>query len=421
MTPYLHRLVDDRLRGLLQNVPAVAIEGPRACGKTTTAVRQAATVYRLDDERDRALVAADRSSITTADRPVLIDEWQRLPETWDLVRRAADDGAAPGSFVLTGSVEPSDGPVHSGAGRIVTLDMRPLSLAERQVEAPTVSLAQLVAGELPPITGRTDRTLGDEIREALRSGFPGVWAAPSEARAELLDGYVQAILQHDLELAGRQVRNLAALRRWLVAYAAATATTASYEAVRDAASGGDVDAPARSTVIPLRDALERLRIVDPLPGWLPTRNVLRRLTESPKHHLVDVALAARLVGLDGDALLRPGPDRASDPSLLGRLFESHVVGSIRSMAAVGGVRCFHLRTRGGDHEIDLVLERPDGRVLAVEVKMAEAVDDRDVRHLAWLRAQLGADLVDAVVISTGQVAHRRADGIAVLPLALLGP
>lgn len=418
---YLPRLADDRLDQLLDRVPAVAIEGPRACGKTTSALRRAATVLRLDDERDRTLLAADRGVLLTSPRPVLVDEWQRMPETWDLVRRAVDDGAAPGSFLLTGSVEPKDGPVHSGAGRIVTLDMRPLALAERGVAEATVSLGELLDGTRPPISGTTERTVGDEIGEACRSGLPGIWTAPAPARPDLLDGYLRAIIEHDVALAGRSVRNPAALRRWLTAFAAATATTASFESIRDAASGGDRNPSARSTIIPLRDALERLRIVDPLPGWLPTRNVLRRLTESPKHHLSEVALAVRLLGLDADGLLRRRGDVLHDPSLLGRIFESFVVGSIRSMATLEGARCFHVRTRGGEHEIDLLLERPDGRVLAIEVKMAETVDERDVRHLHWLGDALGPDLVDAVVVSTGHVAHRRADGIAVVPLALLGP
>jgi len=148
------------------------------------------------------------------------------------------------------------------------------------------------------------------------------------------------------------------------------------------------------------------------------------LAAPPKHHLADPALAARLLGADVGALLdaRPlGPVIQRDGPLLGRLFESLVTLDIRVAAQSAEATVKHLRTKGGEREIDLIVERADHRVLAVEVKLAHNVEDADVKHLAWLRSTIGDDLLDAVVVTTGREAYRRPDGIAVVPAALLGP
>ena len=420
---YRRRVIDDELDDLLAGLPAIALEGPKAVGKTATALRRAATVYRLDDEAERSIAQADPSRLIEGDRPVLIDEWQRLPESYDRVRRAVDDGAAPGSFLLTGSAAPTNPPTHSGAGRIVRARLRPMTLAERGVGSPTVSLRRLLEGGQPPISGRTDVDLERYVDEILMSGFPGIRGlAPRLSRAQL-DGYLDRIVDRDFDDLGHHVRRPATLRRWMQAYAAATATTASYEKIRDAASGDRSEKPARATTQPYRDVLERLWILDPVPAWLPTRNRLTRLSSPPKHHLADPALAARLLGVDAAALLRArpaGPQVPRDGTLLGALFESLVTLCVRVYAQAAEARIAHLRTWSGDREADLIVER--GReILAVEVKLGQVPDDRDVRHLLWLQRELGDHLRDAVVVTTGQTAYRRADGIAVVPAALLGP
>jgi predicted AAA+ superfamily ATPase len=161
----------------------------------------------------------------------------------------------------------------------------------------------------------------------------------------------------------------------MAAYAAATATTASYETVRDAATGGE-------------------------------------------------ALAARILGLDADALLEArdlGRAVGHDGPMLGSSFESLVATSVRVYAQAAEARVGHLRTKGGEREIDVMVERADGCVVAIEVKLAEVVHDRDAAHLHWLAARIGGDLLDAVIVTTGAEAYRRRDGVAVVPAALLGP
>ncbi|MFM8707214.1 MAG: ATP-binding protein, partial [Planctomycetia bacterium] len=237
-----------------------------------------------------------------------------------------------------------------------------------------------------------------------------------------LDGYLARIVDADLEELGLRVRRPELVRRWLRAYAAATATTATYETIRDAATGGEGNKPSKGATAPYRDVLERLWIVDPVPAWVPTRNPLARLTHPPKHHLADPALAARLLGatptslLEGESAERPGKG-----PLVGNLFESLVAMSVRVYAQAAEARVGHLRTFGGEREIDLIVERPDGRVLAIEAKLGGTVDDEDVKHLRWIRRELGDDIIDMAVVTTGPRAYRRPDGVAVIPLALLGP
>lgn len=392
-------------------------------GKTSTAQRRARTVFALDDRGERDLLAVDVQRLRTAEPPVLVDEWQRLPETWDVVRRSVDAGAEPGRFLLTGSAEPTTLPVHSGAGRIVTVRMRPLSLAERDVGEPSVSLGRLLEGGRPPVGGETGVTLADYVDEIVRSGLPGMRHRGERARTAWLDGYVDRVVERDFPEQGHLVRRAATLRAWLAAYAAATATTASYTSILDAATPGDASKPARTTTIAYRDVLTQLWLLDPVPPWSPIDNHFARLAGTPKHHLADPAIAARLLGLDAAGLLEPAAGRPGVPraQVLGALFESLVTLCVRvyaqhSMATVG-----HLRTRNGDHEVDLVVQGRRRRVVAIEVKLSATVEDRDVRHLRWLADHLGDDLLDAVVITTGRFAYRRRDGIAVVPAALLGP
>jgi len=419
---YVSRVIDAEIGELLRSVPAVVLEGAKGVGKTESATRLAATVRRLDVPAQRAVVAADPQLALEGRRPLLIDEWQRHPPVWDAVKRAVDDGAEPGSFLLTGSATPSDSSTHSGAGRIVTLRMRPLSVFERQLETATVSLAALLDGGRPAVAGTSRIGLREYVEEILRSGFPGLRGFSGRPLRTQLDGYVTRIVDADLLEMGIRVRRPELVRRWLRAYAAATSTTASYETIRDAATGGEGTKPAKRTTMPYRDVLERLWIVDPVPAWAPSRNPLSRLTHPPKHHLADPALAARLLGATAASLLAGvDAERPGKGPLVGNLFESLVSLSIRVYAQAAEARVGHLRTFSGEREIDLVVERADGRVVAIEVKLGGTVDDADVKHLLWLQRELGKDVVDMLVVTTGPRAYRRPDGIAVVPLALMGP
>ena len=421
---YVPRTVDAQLAGLVAALPAVAIEGPKGVGKTRTASELAESTFELDDPAVLQVVDADPSRLTTSATPVLIDEWQRWPASWDMVRRAVDKDPSPGRFLLAGSASPETPPTHSGAGRIVDLRMRPATLVERGI-VPSVSLAALLAGGRATINGATTMALTEYVEQIICSGLPAVLGRPDAARQALLDAYVDRIVDRDFPEAGLQVRKPAVLRRWLAAYAAATATTATFETIRDAATAGQSSKPARTTTTPYRDTLERIWVSDPVPGWSPTRSHINRLTNAPKHHLADPALAVAILGLDADRLLAgksAGPAIPRDGTILGALLESLVALNVRVYAQAANAKVGHLRTKSGDREIDFIVQARSGEVVALEVKLATTVNDHDVRHLRWLSEQLGPDLVDAAILTTGRDAYRRAsDNIAVIPVALLGP
>ena len=425
---YRPRIADDELLELLGVLPAISIEGPRAVGKTRTALRHANTVYALDDPEVLDAVRAAPRMLTQGEPPILIDEWQRYPPSWDMVRRAVDEDFRPGRFLLTGSARPQSLPAHSGAGRIVTLRMWTTTLAERTSSGsdrggPTVSLRSLLSGERPEVGGDTDLGVEDYAEEIAAGGFPGWRHVTGRPRRLLLEGYLHRLFEHDFPLAGQRVRNPAALRRWLRAYSAATSTTASYEAVRDAATASEGDKPAKTTTSAWRDTLEALWLLEPLPAWLPVGSHLSRLKRGPKHHLTDTALAARLLNLTADTLLSgssvvPTGLARSPENILGALFESLVTHDLWVYAQANDARISHMRTWNDQREVDIIIEH-EGRVISVEVKLGAEVTRRDTRHLLWLRDRLGPGLIDAMVVTTGRRAYRNEDGIAIVPAGLL--
>jgi uncharacterized protein len=421
---YRRRIIDEALDELFPHLAAIALEGAKGVGKTATAVQRAATVLSLQDPNEHAALAGNLDLITQVPTPVLIDEWQLEPSVWDRVRRAVDDDATGERFLLAGSAGVAPGiRIHSGAGRIVSMAMRPMAFSERGLSEPTVSLGALLTGKTSTIDGTCEVDMSMYADEILRSGFPGIRDLPERARALQLDSYVTRIAERELPENGVNLRRPGALRAWLTAYAAATATNAAYSKILDAATPGEDEKPARQTAAVYREHLQRIFVLDPLEAWIPTFAPLRRLTHTPKHHLVDPAIAARLVGTDKAGLLRGEGNRisAATGTWLGALFESLVTQSVRVYASAATARVGHLRTKNGDHEIDLIVEGENRSCLAIEAKLSTAVDDRDVRHLNWLHHQIGDRLLDRIVVYTGRFAYRRPDGVAVVPLALLGP
>jgi uncharacterized protein len=421
---YRRRVIDETLDDLFPHLAAIALEGAKGVGKTATATRRATTVLSLNNPNEHTALASNLDLVTQVPPPALIDEWQLEPSVWDRVRRAVDDDGTGGRFLLAGSAGVAPGVhIHSGAGRIVSMAMRPMSFSERGVHEPTVSLRTLLRRESQEIRGTSAVDLPTYTDEILRSGFPGIRDLPDRARQLQLDSYVARIVERELPESGVNVRRPSALRAWLAAYAAATATNATYATILDAATPGEGDKPTRQTVAAYREHLQRIFVLDPVPAWIPTFAPLKRLTYTPKHHLVDPAIAAGLVGVDKAGLLRGRGSRISTATdtWLGALFESLVTQSVRVYADAAAATVGHLRTKNGDHEVDLIVETTDRSCLAIEVKLSDTIGDDDVKHLNWLHQLIGDRLADRLIVYTGQFAYRRRDGVAAVPLALLGP
>jgi len=419
---YQRRIIDDELDIYLKALPAIALDGPKAVGKTSTMRQRAKTVLELDLLGTREVVSANPTAALDRERPLLIDEWQKVPEIWDSVRRAVDNNRVPGQFLLTGSATPTQGATaHSGAGRITRLRMRPLALSERGVSEPTVSLSGLLNGE-KEVSGVSEFRLQDYVSEIMASGLPGLRGLPDRLLRMELDSYLQNAVDRDIPELGLMVRKPSALLSWMRSYAAATSGTASLSEITAAATAGMPDKPSRNTTAVYRDALADLWLIDPVPAWEPLGKEFVRLGATPVHHLADPALAARLLSLTKTSLLNGEgePIGPQEGTMLGRLFESLATLSVRVLAQSAEAEVTHLRTRNGDREIDLMLTDPNGKVTAIEIKLSGTVTDHDVRHLKWFQSKYTERLNDLVVLNTGSYAYRRPDGIAVVPLALLG-
>ena len=426
MVEYRRRFVDDFLDQWLAYLPAVSLEGPKAVGKTETALQRAGAIRRLDEREQRAIINASPELVLAGKPPILIDEWQRVPQTWDIVRRAVDENNTPGQFLLTGSASVTPGNIHSGAGRIDRVRMWPLTLPERGISEPTVSLRSLLGGKREQLTGATNVRLVDYAEQITRSGLPALQSSPLAVAERRVAGYVDRISEREVEVEGGLRVDVANVMRWLRAYAAGVATTASYEVLRDAATAGQAVKMAKTTDVRYRSVLEQLWIVEPLPAWAPNYNYLNRLAKSPKHIMADPAFAAAALGVTADSLVEGVEPLVARPesqhaTIFGALFENLAIQHLRVFAQNNDAKVFHARTQGGREEIDAIVERRDGRFVAFEVKLGAVPGGGAFKHLKALRARAGDAMLDGVVLTSGSEAYRRDDGFAVVPLALLKP
>lgn len=423
---YLPRIVDDLLDHFSLDAPAVVLRGARAVGKSATATRRAKTVYALDDDHDLDVLRASPDRLATAETPILIDEWQRWPKVWGELRRLLDQDFSPNRFILTGSAEPSEVLAHPGAGRFLVVRMYPMSLAERGLGAPSVSLGAMLSDDPCEIEGTTEVTLADYADEIVRSGFPAVRTMSARTRQGYLATYLEACFSYAIRGNGEApTQDPDALRRWSSAYAASISKNADWETIRQRATPGERDKPGKKLADKIRGTLINAYVIDPLGGWQPGHNRIGRLGDLPKHHFTDPALAARLLNANPAWLIQTGQPRKfqqAQRGLVGELFESLVVQSARVYAEFHAANVFHLRTYGGEREVDIIIERDDGGIVALEVKLTAHPEERDFRHLEWLRRTIDDQLIDAGVITTGTHAYRHPDnGFAVIPAALLGP
>jgi predicted AAA+ superfamily ATPase len=413
----VHRIVDDEVAQSLAAAGALLIEGPRGCGKTQTARRHARSEVLLDVDADaRRLAALDPGLILSGARPRLIDEWQIEPTTWGHVRRAVDDAGRPGQFILTGSAVPADDIArHTGAGRIIRLRMRPMTLSETRASTGAVSLQDLLERR-PARAVDPGTTIPDLARWMSVGGWPALRDASDANALRVMRGYVEEVRRVDVprvagsrrdpERIGRVMRSLA---RYSASYAAATTI---------AADAGGSDGPLDDdTVRVYLDALARIFVVEDQPPWAPhlrSRSILR---SEPRRHFADPSLAVAALGATPDRLLK-------DPNLLGLLFESLVIRDLRVYAQASDAIVRQYRDNTG-LEVDAIIDCSDGRWAAFEIKLgtgrveegaatlkrfAERVDTRKVGPPAAL----------GVIVGTGY-GYVRDDGIAVIPIATLGP
>jgi predicted AAA+ superfamily ATPase len=414
---YQRRVVDDELASRLGSSGAVLIEGPKACGKTATARQVAASEVLLDvDAAARLAVSVDPRLILAGAIPRLVDEWQIEPAIWNHVRRAIDDRAAPGQFILTGSSVPADDVVrHTGAGRISRLRMRPMSLFETGHSSGAISLAALLGGE-PARAADDGMTVASLAERIAVGGWPGSLGRTVGEALRWARDYLDEIRRVDIGRVHATRRDPERVGRLLRALARSVATTVAATTLAADAGGAD-GALDDETVRDYLAALERLMVIEDQPPWAPhlrSRSILR---SAAKRHFVDPSLAV--------AALRADPTRLlEDLSLLGLLFESLVVRDLRVHAQAMDARVLHYRDNTG-LEVDAIIELADGRWAAFEVKLGVGGIDQGAATLRRFADRVdtqrsGPPLALGVIVGMGY-GYTRPDGVAVIPIGALGP
>lgn len=411
MDGYTERIGDHVLIRHLGVWPAEFITGPRAVGKTTTALRHARSTLRLDRPAELGVVLDDPdTAIAAGPFPLLIDEWQHAPDVLAAVKRAVDAGLEqPGRYIITGS---SRNDLHIGqwplTGRVLPMSLWPLTGRERFGDASAASLFDRWDTEHRFTVPKEPPNILGYLEIALDGGFPGAIAASAAgAREDWMRAYVDVAATRDLEElapgSGRR-RSPESLRRYLAACATHTSGVVPDTALAEAA-GLD-----RRTGLGYHEMLTVLRLVDDVPVWHTNR--LKRLTSTPKRYLSDAGLAAWLLGTGSETLAR-------DAHARGRIIDTYVAAQIRVEveASLHGARLYHLRTQGGEREIDIVVEFGQ-RIAALEVKTSSAPTGRDARHIAWLRDRLPPDqFAGGVVLHTGPNRYSLGDRIEAVPIA----
>ena len=417
MTKYRSRVVDAELRDRLSVTGAVLVDGPKAVGKTFTASRVAETVLRVDVDRAvRAALQVQPELLFSYPTPILFDEWQEVPELWNLVRRAVDDHDEKGLYVLTGSARPrDDARVHSGAGRIGRLRMRPMSLYETGHSSGKVSLKALLASA-EPAGAPAELAIPDILERVVVGGWPDLLGASERtARTWLLD-YRRNLAEVDIPGLGPR-RNPGNIARLLAGLGRSVGTPLNRSAL-EVEIGGGGGPIASETLANYLDARDRLMLVEPLPAWRPHMRSRTRLRASSVHYFVDPSLGTAALGVGVNDLL-------NDLSAAGYHFESLVLRDLRVYSQALGATLSSWRDSQTGAEVDVVLELPDGSWAAFEIKLGEAAADAAAASLLRFAGKVDTDRhgrpLALVVVTGGRFAYRRPDGVIVVPITTLGP
>ena len=418
---YKPRIVDKQVEKYLSAFGAVCIEGPKWCGKTwTSAYHSKSEIYIGDPAgnfQNRQLAELSPALVLEGETPRLIDEWQEVPPLWDAVRYKVDQRPQKGQFILTGSATPNHkGILHSGAGRIARLRMRPMSLWESGDSCGKVSLEQLCRGTLTPaLTGEVD--LKKLIELIIRGGWPGSLGLPLEQAALLPAQYLDAVIDNDvyrIDGVKRDTQKMRLLLRSLARNESTTATNKTLMKDIKAVDDEDIDG---NTVAAYLGIFKRLFITDNQPPFSSGIRSSVRVKQAEKRHLADPSLACALLNVSPAGLL-------GDLETLGFLFEALCERDLRIYAESFGAQLYHYQDYR-NQEIDAVVELPDSRWCAFEIKLGANQIDAAAESLLKIKKQIEADpkgkapAVLCVICGMSNAAYQRPDGVFVVPVTAM--
>ncbi|MBQ4451390.1 MAG: ATP-binding protein [Clostridia bacterium] len=419
---YMPRLIDGELDRYLANFGAVCIEGPKWCGKSWTAAYHAGSEILISDPanhfQNRALASLSPALVLDGKVPRLIDEWQEVPALWDAVRSAVDQRNKKGQFILTGSATPQrKGIMHSGAGRIGKLRMRPMSLFESGDSSGLVSLTEICENHAPAVlTGEVE--LEKLVFLTLRGGWPGnLDVKPADALL-LPMSYIDAILDDDIQRIDGVKRNNNKLRLLLRSLARNESTTATMRVLKNDIKEIDNEDIDPETVSVYLDLFDRLFLTD---NQQPFSSNLRsgiRVKQAEKRHLCDPSLTCALLGATSKKLI-------GDLETFGFLFEAMCERDLKIYCQSMDARLYHYQDYA-NHEMDAVIELPDGDWCAIEIKLGANQIDEAASNLLRIRKAIESDggkLPKALCVICGMsnAAYKRADGVYVTPITALKP
>ena len=421
---YKRRVVDQLLAERLEEVGAVLIEGPKWCGKTTTALQQArSTVMLANPEvllQSKSMIATSASHLLSGLVPRLFDEWQTLPELWDNIRYEVDARNEEGQFILTGSAVPveSDKIVHTGTGRFAWITMRPMSLWESEESTGDVSLQALFDGDLA-IKGENKHQLEDIAFMLCRGGWPSALGRSTRAALRVASDYYDAVIKTDFVRVDNTLRSQNRSRMLLRSLARLQGTQTSIGVIRQDMLSNDDNTLAENTVASYIEALRKIFIVEDMPAWstnLRSKTVIRT---SPTRYFVDPSIAVAAMGISPKDLI-------SDLKTFGFLFEAMAIRDLRVYADALDAKVYHYRDKD-ELECDVVMELRNGRYALIEIKLG----GQDNVNIAAQQLQQLASKIDTnkvgepafrmVLTAVGEKAFQMQDGTLVVPIGCLKP
>ena len=418
---YRPRIVDSALKRKLRGKGAVLIEGPKWCGKTTTAEQVSKSTLSVDDpstvNTNKILSEIDPERLLTGDHPRLLDEWQVAPKLWDAVRHHVDRHKGHGQFILTGSSVPADisETIHSGTGRFGWLVMRPMSLYESGDSTGDVSLASLF--ESQPISGCSNLDLDRLTFLICRGGWPESVDMDDDVALDQAFDYIDAVIRNDMSRVDDIRRDPQKVRMLLRSYARNQGTQISQASISADISSNDTEGVSEETVSEYLQALRKLYVIEDMKAWNPNLRSKTAIRTSDTRYFVDPSLAA--------ASLRIGPqDLINNLNTTGFFFEALAVRDLRVYAESLDGDVYHYKDNL-DNECDVVIHLRDGRYALLEVKLGgEKLIDEGVKTLKDVLRRIDTDKMGkpafmAIITGTERYAYRRDDGIIILPLGAL--